>query len=101
MNRDDSETFVEIRKFLFSGCYSAKGYLGSNSHVSSSAKRMRRQTLSAWISAAIVLFKAQANSPAVSIVLIRADSSELFNLLNPNLNFDLIYRWITYLFTCS
>jgi hypothetical protein len=71
--------------------YSAKGYLGSNSHVSSSAKRMRGQTLSAWISATIILFKAQSNAPDANIVQIRADSSELSNLLNPNLKFDLIY----------
>ena len=71
--------------------YSAKGYLGSNSHVSSSAKRMGRQTLSAWISSSIILFKSQANFPEANIVQIRVEASELSNLLNPNLKFDLIY----------
>jgi len=71
--------------------YSAKGYLGSNSHVSNSAKRMARQTLSAWISSSIRLFKSQANFSEANIVQIRTESRELSNLLNPNFKFDLIY----------
>ncbi len=77
--------------FVSVDAWSASAPNGASNHVSKSARRMGFETLNAWISSSIHLFRSQKSLPMAKLIQIRSTVEDLAILFGPDFKFDMIY----------
>ncbi len=77
--------------FVSVDAWSASAYNGAANHASKSGRRMAFETLNAWISSSIHLFRSQKSLPMAKLIQIRSKMEDLAIMFGPDFKFDLIY----------